>query len=167
MSDNVKVSEGSGPLIASDDVAGVQYQRVKPAFGGDGEAADVSVINPLPATLIPGPSGGLSKTAFVSAASTNGLSAKGSPGQVYGWLVSNEEASWIYLKFFDTAGTPTPGTTNQFFVVGVPPGGTARDSHPNGIAFPTGIGIGLTKGMVNSNSEAVSANKVAVAVFWK
>lgn len=40
MADNVTVTEGSGKTIASDDVGGVQHQRVKLSLGADGAATD-------------------------------------------------------------------------------------------------------------------------------
>jgi hypothetical protein len=48
MSDNVTVTAGAGTAIAADNISSVFYQRVKPAFGADGSAADVSDANPLP-----------------------------------------------------------------------------------------------------------------------
>lgn len=51
MADNVPITSGSGTSIATDDVGGVHYQRVKPAFGPDGAAVDVSAATPLPATV--------------------------------------------------------------------------------------------------------------------
>lgn len=51
MSDNVAITAGSGTTIATDDVGGVQYQRVKPAFGADGSATDVSPLWPLPVAV--------------------------------------------------------------------------------------------------------------------
>lgn len=39
MADNVAVTEGAGKSIATDDVGGQQYQRVKLDFGTDGVAA--------------------------------------------------------------------------------------------------------------------------------
>jgi hypothetical protein len=50
MADNIQVTPGSGPSVAADDVGGVLYQRIKPAFGADGSATDVSAANPLPVT---------------------------------------------------------------------------------------------------------------------
>ena len=38
MADNLQVTEGSGITVASDDVGGVQYQRVKVERGQDGKA---------------------------------------------------------------------------------------------------------------------------------
>jgi len=50
MADNVPVTPGSGTNIASDDIGGVQFQRVKVTHGQDGTATDASSINPLPVT---------------------------------------------------------------------------------------------------------------------
>ncbi len=48
MADNVGYTPGSGATIAADDVGGVLVQRIKPAFGVDGAATDVSATNPMP-----------------------------------------------------------------------------------------------------------------------
>lgn len=51
MADNVQITPGTGTSVATDDVAGVQYQRVKVCFGPDGSAADTSSTNPMPVTI--------------------------------------------------------------------------------------------------------------------
>lgn len=48
MADNVDITPGSGATVATDDVSGVQYQRIKVAFGADGAAADVNTGNGFP-----------------------------------------------------------------------------------------------------------------------
>jgi hypothetical protein len=48
MADNIQVSQGIGTTMATDDVAGVQYPRVKLSYGVDGSAVDASSANPLP-----------------------------------------------------------------------------------------------------------------------
>lgn len=40
MAENVNITEGSGKVIAADDVGGVMYQRVKIGVGADGAASD-------------------------------------------------------------------------------------------------------------------------------
>jgi hypothetical protein len=50
MADNVGYTPGSGEVIATDDIGGVQYQRVKPVWGTDGVAQDVNNTTPLPVT---------------------------------------------------------------------------------------------------------------------
>jgi len=51
MADNVDITPGAGKTIATDDIAGVQYQRVKVTYGTDGSATDASSTNPLPVTV--------------------------------------------------------------------------------------------------------------------
>lgn len=48
MADDVTITPGTGATIATDDVGGRQFQRVKATFGADGTATDVSSANPLP-----------------------------------------------------------------------------------------------------------------------
>lgn len=52
MSDNTTVNAGSGgDVIATDDIAGVKYQRMKLVIGADGvNGGDVASGNPLPVT---------------------------------------------------------------------------------------------------------------------
>ena len=51
--DNTVLNSGTGgDTIASDDIAGVKYQRVKVVFGADGSATDASSTNPLPCDVI-------------------------------------------------------------------------------------------------------------------
>lgn len=48
MADNVDVTPGVGATIATDDVGGAQYQRVKLDIGGNGVSSPVIAGNPLP-----------------------------------------------------------------------------------------------------------------------
>lgn len=48
MADNVGIATGADKTIATDDVDGIHYQRVKIGIGADGVAADVHSGNPLP-----------------------------------------------------------------------------------------------------------------------
>lgn len=52
MADNVNITPGSGAVIASDEVAGAQYQRVKLTWGADGTANDASATNPVPVQTV-------------------------------------------------------------------------------------------------------------------
>ena len=54
MADNTSIKDAAGAtvLIATDDVAGVQVQRQKSAWGVDGAVVDTSASNPLPVTII-------------------------------------------------------------------------------------------------------------------
>jgi hypothetical protein len=49
MADNVGITPGSGATAASDDIGGVQFQRIKLVHGADGvNDGDVSSVNGLP-----------------------------------------------------------------------------------------------------------------------
>jgi hypothetical protein len=48
MADNVPITAGSGTNIATDDIGGTHFQRVKVAHGADGTATDTSESAPLP-----------------------------------------------------------------------------------------------------------------------
>lgn len=50
MADNIQVTQGTGTTMATDDVSGVQYPRVKISWGVDGSAVDASATNPFPIT---------------------------------------------------------------------------------------------------------------------
>ena len=55
MADNTTLNVGTGgDVIATDDIGGVKYQRVKVNFGADGASADVSDANPLPIEISDG-----------------------------------------------------------------------------------------------------------------
>lgn len=52
MADNIGYTPGTGATVAADDIGGVLFQRIKPTFGVDGEATDVSVANGLPVNAV-------------------------------------------------------------------------------------------------------------------
>jgi hypothetical protein len=51
MSDNMPITPGSGGVVATDEINGAHYQRMKPCIGDDGVAVDVSLNNPMPVRL--------------------------------------------------------------------------------------------------------------------
>lgn len=75
MTDNVSITAGSGTTIATDDVGGVQYQRVKMTWGVDGTATDVSATDPVPVSLADAPLAADAATETTIAAVLTKLSA--------------------------------------------------------------------------------------------
>ena len=53
MADNVAITPGTGATIATDDIGGVQYQRIKVALGADGEASDLAPGQATMAASVP------------------------------------------------------------------------------------------------------------------
>ena len=50
--DNIGYTPGTGATVAADDIGGVLYQRIKPTYGADGSATDVSESNGLPVQAV-------------------------------------------------------------------------------------------------------------------
>jgi hypothetical protein len=51
LADNIAVTPGTGATVATDDVGGIQYQRIKVAFGADGAATDVNTGTGFPVSV--------------------------------------------------------------------------------------------------------------------
>ena len=80
-----------------------------------------------------------------NAASLTVANIKASAGNVYGATIVNKTANVIYLQFYNTAGTPTLGTSVVWWIpiaasatLVIPPGALALGN------FTTGIGIGAS-----------------------
>ncbi len=123
-----------------------------------------------PVSMAPATSGGCLISRVLSAASTNSTSVKASAGQVYGWYITNINASPRYVKLYNKASGPTVGTDTPVMTVLVPgnaAGAGTNVEYNNGIAFATGIGLGITTGVADNDTGAVAANEVVVNLFYK
>lgn len=150
--------------IATDDVVPASQSGTWTVQPGNTANTTAWLVSDVGAT-----SGGLSKFHLVSAASTNATSVKASAGQVYGIVAFNLNAAPMYLKFHNTAGTPTAGTgvTDTFMIPGNTAGAGFVANFDKGIAFGTGIGITLVTGIADSNSTGVAASEVVLQIYYK
>lgn len=121
MSDNVQLNSGSGgAVMATDDIGGIHFERVKLTLGIDGvNDGDVAATNPVP-----------SKERRASAASIASVAGSASSVTVLasnaarlGAAVFNDSATALYLKFGATASTSS-------FTVKVAAGGYFEVPHP-------------------------------------
>jgi hypothetical protein len=109
MADNVNITAGAGTAVASDDIGGVQYQRVKVAIGADGSATDLSpgqktMANSVPVVIASDQSGMAVDTEAASAASiANSLTGPITAGQIGSILLARN----IYDGNFYTIHTTT------------------------------------------------------------
>jgi hypothetical protein len=101
MADNVAITAGSGTSIATDDIAGVQYQRVKVTYGADGSATDVSTASPLPVSAVELSVSTASPQNVAASASSTTLFASNSSAR--GRAIWNDSTAVLYLKFGATA----------------------------------------------------------------
>jgi len=100
-----------------------------------------------------------------NAASLTVLNIKASAGNVYGVTVVNKTASVIYLQFYNTAGTPTLGTSVISWIpiaasatLVIPPGTLALAN------YATGIGIGASTTPTSTGTPATAPD---VTIWFK
>jgi hypothetical protein len=109
--------------------------------------------------------GAASGTHLVSAATTNPTVVKASAGRLLGFVLANNAATMVYVKFHNQTTTPTAGT-GVVRSVGIPPSRTVTFSLEGGIAFSTGIALTTVTGAADSNSTAVALNDIVGDIFF-
>ena len=124
-------------------------------------------------TTVPSELGGLSVSSLISAATNNATVVKASAGQLYGFDLFSLDQTPVYLKFYDTASTPTPGTTTIKLRYGAPAVGSALalqktfSYFPHGIVFSTGIALALVTGITDADNTSVAASEILLNVYYK
>ena len=103
---------------------------------------------------------------LVSAGSNNAQNVKGTPGQIYGWNIYNNAAYPIYVKLWNKATAPIPGTDTPVRTIGVQAGTQFSHNIGVGMVFSLGIGISITKGIADADNTAVLANDCAVDLSY-
>lgn len=102
----------------------------------------------------------------VSAGSTNLANIKASAGRVTGWSIFNNADYPVYVKFHNTAATPTAGS-GVVYAIGVQSGQRSELDDDDGLAFSTGIGISIVKGIADADTTAILASDCVVNVHYK
>ena len=149
MADNVSVTAGSGTTIATDDVGGAQYQRVKIDVGGDGVASPLvrgqqTKANSLPVTL-------------ASDEDTLGVNADGNIGQqtkaasLPVTLASDEDTVQVNAdgsigQQAKAASLPVTLASDEDAIAVI--GGAAHDAAASGVPVPIG---GVYKSMASGD----------------
>lgn len=119
-------------------------------------------ITPIPSAT----QTGLSVTKLISAASTNAAFLKASAARLYGYQFHNTGAAVRYVKFYNKATAPVPGTDTPFLTVPVPAGQVVDAALPYPISFATGLGIATTTGSADNDSAAVGAGELVGYTAW-
>jgi hypothetical protein len=109
--------------------------------------------------------GAASGTHLVSAATTNPTVVKAGAGRLLGYVLTNNAASKVYVKFHNQTTAPTAGT-GVVRSVGIPAGGTVTFSLEGGIAFSTGIALTTVTGAADADNTAVALNDIVGDIFF-
>ncbi len=109
--------------------------------------------------------GAASGTHLISAATTNPTVVKAGAGRLLGYVLANNAATMVYVKFHNQTTTPTAGT-GVVRSVGIPAGRTIAFSLEGGIAFSTGIALTTVTGAADANNTAVALNDIVGDIFF-
>ena len=170
---NAAASATGSAVPSSADYSGVNVGgtlRGATALGvGSHYAQTVAIVDASgnQITSFGGSAGVVSATHVVAAASANATSIKASAGTLRGFSFFNNAAYPVYLKFHNTAGTPTAGSgVVRTFAIQA---GMQRDVvlPGGGISFATGIGITLVQDLADSGTTAVAANDAVGEIFYE
>lgn len=178
MADNSQVTAGSGTYIASHEAPfsgdTAKIQVIHPAFVSGSEGS--KTVNEIHGNGAPAVDAyGLTvrrpvvTTHHRIAAGTSGdvVSVKASAGTLKSVHIFNADSVPCYVKFHNTAGTPTAGAS-VVLTVGCQ-AGLARDFvlPSGGRAFTTGIGMSIVTGITDASSTSVTASTVSVEVSYE
>lgn len=98
---------------------------------------------------------------IVSAANTtNATLAKGAAAQLYGIAGYNAAAAIRYVKLYDKATAPAVGTDVPKITLVIPASSAFQFNWPTPIEFRVGLGYGLTTGVADNDTGALTAADV-------
>lgn len=104
---------------------------------------------------------------LLSANTTNLTSVKTSAGTINSLTVSNTNASATYfLKIYNKASAPVPGTDTPIHTISLPPGTRSIDTGAYGIRLATGIAYAITGAVADADTTAIPANEVLVNMSY-
>lgn len=113
---------------------------------------------------------GASPYSFIVGASVNNINIKAAAGTLYDVIAMNTNANPRYLRLYDKATTPSPGTDipRQTYVIpGATAGAGAIIPMPVGMLFAAGIGFAVTGGSVgNTDTTTTGLGDVVVNLAY-
>lgn len=180
MSDNTVLNPGEGgDVIASDDIGGVKFQRIKLTLGGDGvNGGDVASDNPMPVALQAGSSVTVSGSVPVtqsgvwSVGRAWNLSSAADSVTVAGTLAATQSGAWDVRNITGTVSLPTGAATaakqlpdnHQVTVSNFPATQAVTQSGAWDIRNVTGT-VSLPTGAATAAKQLPDNHQVAVSNF--
>lgn len=146
-------SAASPTMIAIQKYIGAKIEAVRALLAG------TLVVSPRTSTA----SGGIASTYKLPAcaATTNATNVKGSAGRVYKIQLQNTIGVARYLRLFDKATAPVPGTDTPVKTIPIPVSTVYNlDFGDIGYYFANGIGFAITQGVADNDTLACGANDI-------
>jgi hypothetical protein len=157
-------------LMAQQPVNMLQFNGSAVALGQTTMSASIPVVlasnqASIPVTQGLATTGGYTRSHAVCAGSTNVANVKASAGQVYAIELYDNVNYPVYLKLYNTAGTPTAGTS-VVETFGAQAGTGRFWPLVSGDAFATGIGVSVTKGITDADATATLASDCTYTIWY-
>lgn len=111
----------------------------------------------------------LSNFSVLAAGSNNATAIKATPGNIYSIEITNTSAAIKYVKFYNKATAPVPGSDNALLIrrYGIPATSNLVVNSPKGIPFTTGIGFATVTGTSDTDNTAVTAADLMINVTFR
>ena len=86
---------------------------------------------------------------------------------LFGIIVTNLDATTIYLKLYNKATAPTVGTDTIKMTIPIPTLKCVPIIFEGGIPFSLGIGVGATTGVADNDTTGSGANECVATFLYK
>lgn len=165
-----KIIDTSEGTVESQTVERQRINIASPDFTNPEAIASVDNSDPTQSeyglTVRPITAGGSNYHA-VSAASNNAANIKGLSGILFNLVVYNNAYYPVFIKFYNKATLPLPGSDTPLRTFGVQAGTEFSWNSTTGVAFSLGIGISITKGIADNDDTFVAVSDCVVDALYK
>ena len=124
-------------------------------------------------TPMVGTTGGATVSSAIAPATPTGSSLKAAAGTLYGVQCTTIQSTPVYIKFYNSASAPTPGSGTPVARFMCPAANTAANGAGSnltipsvGIAFGTGIGYVVTGALADNDTTSITATNTLVNIEW-
>jgi hypothetical protein len=125
--------------------------------------ASGSTLNQAPVPVVPSSLQGLNPF-FNGNLTAAVVPVKSYPGSLNGWMISNPNATTIYIQCFDSTAPVVLGTTVPSFVLSIPPSGAANILGIAGVSFTNGLQVAAT---TTYSGNTAPGTGMVVTLFFK
>lgn len=97
---------------------------------------------------------------------TTGAVVLAQPGGLYGWTLTNNVATAVYVKLYDKATAATASDT-PVLTLRIPASGTLEWTSDIGIWFSNGISVRSSTAIADNDATAPATNQTVVSLFYR
>lgn len=103
----------------------------------------------------------------ISTTSTNEEVIKSAPGVITGWFITNQSSFFRFVKLFNATSPPTLSVTTPRLTLGIPMLSSANVAFDSMLEFDVGITIAMVGGIPIGSTSPVTADDLAVDIFYE